>query len=104
MVIKMLVKQGIIKKDKLELKYVEIELKNTKLLLLEGYNAFFMCGALDVKVYRNREVICGKAIGVKTIEQLLNAEIKELSEYAKLQGLTEGMLVYEAFSKISDKK
>lgn len=100
----MQIKQGLIEKEGLELKYVEIALKNTTLLLIEGYESFFMCGALDVSVYKNREVICGKAFGVKTIDQLLNAKIVDLSEYAKTKGLESGMLVYEAFKKLSKEK
>ena len=34
-----------------------------------------MCGALDVEIYKDREVLCGKAVKVKTLEQLLNAPI-----------------------------
>ena len=63
-----------------------------------------MCGALDTTVYKDREVICGKALGVKTIEQLYNAPIVELSEYAKQKGLKVGMLVYEAFKELSKEK
>ena len=48
----MQIKQGLIEKEGLELKYVEIALKNTTLLIIEGYESFFMCGALDVSVYR----------------------------------------------------
>ena len=100
----MQIKQGLIEKEGLELKYAEIALKNTTLLLIEGYGSFFMCGALDVSVSNNREVICGKALGVKTIDQLLNAKIVDLSEYAKTKGLESGMLVYEAFKKLSKEK
>ena len=98
------INKGIIKKDDLELEYVEIYLHNTTLLLIEGYKSFFMCGALDTTVYGNREVVCGKVLGVKSIEQLYNAEIVELSEYAKKIGLTTGIAVYEAFTFLSKKK
>ena len=100
----MQIKQGFINKQELELKYVEISLKNTTLLLIEGYESFFMCGALDPSVYKEREVICGRALGVKTIEELLNAKIAELSKYAIKQGLSVGMTVYEAFKELSQKK
>ncbi|MDE5867784.1 MAG: DUF1805 domain-containing protein [Anaeroplasmataceae bacterium] len=91
-------------KDGLDLNAVTIELKNTTLLLLEGYDAFFMCGALDTKVYQNREVLCGKAVGVKTLEDLYNAPIADSSNYAKSLGIVPGMYVYEAFQQISQKK
>lgn len=100
----MQIKQGFINKEELELKYVEVNLKNTTLLLIEGYESFFMCGALDPSVYKDREVICGRAFGVKTIEELLNANLVEISNYAFKQGLNVGMTVYEAFKKLSKKK
>ena len=95
---------GIIKKDDMTLEYVEICLDNTTLLIISGYKSFFMCGALDTTVYKNREVICGKAMGVKTIEQLYSAPIVDLSEYAKQKGLHLGMTVSEAFKELSKKK
>ena len=101
---KMEINSGLIRKDQMELNYVEICLHKTTLLLIEGYKSFFMCGALDTNVYSGREVVCGKALGVKTIEQLYNAPIVELSEYAKQKGLKVGMLVYEAFEELSKEK
>lgn len=91
-------------RDGLELNALMVELHNTTLLLLEGYQAFFMCGALDTAVYQNREVICGKAVGVKTLDDLYNATIKDCSNYAKSMGIVPGMSVHEAFNKISKKE
>ena len=100
----MKINRGLLKKDNLELNYVEICLHNTTLLLIEGYKSFFMCGALDTTVYKQREVVCGKVLGVKTIDELYNAKIVDLSEYAKQQGLKIGMTVCEAFKELSKKK
>lgn len=71
----MKIKQGLMKRNELELNTVEIELEGTTLLLLEGYGAFFMCGALDVEIYKDREVLCGKAVKVKTLEQIGRAHV-----------------------------
>ena len=98
------INSGLIRKDNMEMNYVEICLHNTTLLIIEGYKSFFMCGALDTSVYKNREVICGRAMGVKNIEQLYNANIVDLSEYAKQIGLQAGMTVSEAFKELSNKK
>ncbi|MDE5715916.1 MAG: DUF1805 domain-containing protein [Anaeroplasmataceae bacterium] len=86
--------------EELTLNSLEIRLKGTTLLLLEGYGAFFMCGALDCTVYKEREVVCGRALGVKTIYELYNAEIRDVSSYALTKGIVPGMKVYEAFKKI----
>ena len=98
------INSGLIRKDNMEMNYVEICLHNTTLLIIEGYKSFFMCGALDTSVYKNREVICCIAMGVKNIEQLYNANIVDLSEYAKQIGLQVGMTVSEAFKELSNKK
>ncbi len=91
-------------RDGLQLTAVKIELKNTTLLLIEGYDAFFMCGALDVNIYGQREVLCGKAVGVKTIEDLYQAKIADSTNYAKSQGILPGMSVHEALNQISKKE
>ena len=102
------IKKEIIKKDNLILSGLEVELKGTTLLILEGYGAFFMCGALDVDIYnslkmKDRKVICGKALGVKTLDELYNGKIEKISNHAKECGLVEGMKVYEAFKRLSEK-
>lgn len=105
----MIIKKEEINKYGLNLTTLEIEMKGTTLLIIEGYNAFFMCGALDVDVYNSpkmleRKVICGKAVGVRTIDELLHAPIVKLCDYAKSLGLIEGMKVYEIFKELSKKE
>ncbi len=100
LVIIMKIIQGVMKKKGLELNTVEIELEGTTLLLLEGYGAFFMCGALDVDIYKEREVICGKAVKVKTLDELFHATLFDTTVYAKKLGIVPGLKVYEAFEKI----
>ena len=96
----MKIKQGVFQRNGLELNSLEVELEGTTLLLLEGYGAFFMCGALDVNIYKEREVLCGKAVKVKTLEELFNATIFDSTAYAKSNGIIPGLKVYEAFEKI----
>lgn len=97
----MKVLQDKIVKDGLTLNTLEVKLENTTLLLLEGHGAFFMCGALDPAIYKDREVICGRAVNVKTLDQLLEKELFETSTYAKNRGITAGMTTYEAFKALS---
>ncbi|MCM1131530.1 MAG: DUF1805 domain-containing protein [Roseburia sp.] len=96
----MKIKQGVFNRNGLELNSVEIELEGTTLIMLEGYGAFFMCGALDVDIYKDREVLCGKAVKVKTLDDLFNATIFDSTKYAKSLGIVPGLKVYEAFEKI----
>ena len=105
----MIINKDIIRKNNLEIETLEVKLKGTTLLIVEAFDAFFMCGALDVNIYNShtmvdRKVICGKAIGVKTIDELLNSPIYSVCDYGKTVGLTEGMKVYEAFEKLSKEK
>ena len=102
----MIVKEGILKDNDISLETLEVKLPNTTLLILEGYNAFAMCGALDTNIYNtpkmmDRKVICFKAIGVKTLEELYEAKIADLSNYAKTLGLEKGMYIKDAFKIIS---
>lgn len=80
---------------------LEVKLPKTTLLVISNENAYFMCGALDVKIFneehlKDRHVICGKCVGVKTIDELLNAPLKEVSDCARNMGVFEGMLVKDA--------
>ena len=81
---------------------------NTSILILEGYNAFAMCGALNVDVYNSdkmmdRKVICMRATGVRTIDALLEAKIESCSNYAKTKGIDKDMLIKDAFKILSEK-
>ncbi len=105
----MKVKEGKLVSDGLELNTLEVALDHTTLLIIEGYGGFVMCGALDVEIYNSpkmiaRGVICGKAIGVKTIEELYQAELAEVCQYAKAIGWEPGTRVYEAFHILSQKE
>lgn len=104
----MRVKEGILKDKGISLETLEVSLDNTTLLILQGYGGFAMCGALDVGIYntpkmKERKVVCFKAVGVKTLEQLYEAEIYEASEYAKSIGITEGMKVKDGFEILAEK-
>ena len=104
----MRVKEGILKDNDISLETLEVNLDNTTLLILHGYNAFAMCGALDTNIYntpkmKDRKVICFKAVGVKTLEELYEAKIADLSDYAKSLGIDKGMYIKDAYKIISKK-
>ena len=104
----MRIKEGILKDNDISLETLEVALDNTTLLILEGYGGFAMCGALDVNIYntpkmKERKVVCFKAVGVKTLEQLYEAEIYDLSEYAMSLGINKGMKVKDGFEILSKK-
>jgi uncharacterized protein YunC (DUF1805 family) len=108
MVINLRVKKGKIRYSKVRLNTVDIDMDNTSLLIIEGYNAFAMCGALNVDVYNSekmidRKVICMRAVGVRTIEALLDAKIESCSNYALEKGIKKDMLIRDAFEILSKK-
>lgn len=85
---------------------MECYLPKTTLLIVGNDNGYFMCGALDVDVFSKphliqREVICGRALGVKSIEELINAPLEKITPKAKELGIFEGMLIKDALLLIS---
>ena len=65
-----------------------------------------MCGALNVEVYNSpqmieRNVLCASVRGVKTISDMLNATIYDVSYGLKKLGVYKGMRVDEALVYIS---
>lgn len=83
-----------------------IKLPKTTLLVIANDVGYFSCRAIDVDVFdslphlKARKVICGCAKGVKTIEELLNAPLYNVTAAAKELGINEGMLVVDALSKL----
>lgn len=85
---------------------MEIKLPKTTLLIIGNEIGFIMCGALNVNIYNSinlvkREVICANAKGVKTLEDLLNGEIDEITNKACEIGMKKGMKVIEALKLLS---
>ncbi len=63
-----------------------------------------MCGALDVGLLNNvladRKIVAGRAVGVKTIEQLLKAPLESVTLEAETLGIRAGMRGEEALLKM----
>ena len=83
---------------------VSLKLPKTILLAVTNDKGYIMCGALDVALLneklRDRKVIAGRAVGVKTIEELLNAPLESITYEAEELGITEGMIGREALLKM----
>ncbi|HLR09477.1 MAG TPA: DUF1805 domain-containing protein [Bacillota bacterium] len=82
-----------------------VELPKTNLLVITNDIGYIMCGALDVEVLNNvlaeRQVIAGRALGVKTIEALLDAPLEKVTESSRDFGWMEGMTVRDALLRIA---
>lgn len=83
---------------------VSVKLPKTTLLVVSSDKGYIMCGALDVGLLNDRladrKIIAGRAVGVKTIEQLLDAPLESVTHEAKNLGITEGMIGRNAMLKM----
>lgn len=74
---------------------VEVLLPKTTLLAVTAGNGYIMCGALDVALLndklKDRGILAGRAVGVKTLEQLLDAPLESVTHEAERAGIVPGM-------------
>lgn len=84
---------------------IRVELPKTNLLIVTNDIGYIMCAALDVDILNeklaDRHVIAGRAVGVRTIEDLLHAPLEKITDTAKKYGWEVGMTGKEALLKIS---
>jgi len=75
----------------------EVFLPKTTLLVVTNNIGYIMCAAVDIDFFNNtpklveRKIIAGRAEGVRTIEELINAPMAKLTIAAKELGIVEGM-------------
>ncbi|MFP3125126.1 DUF1805 domain-containing protein [Ectobacillus funiculus] len=83
---------------------VSVKLPKTNLLAVMSEKGYIMCGALDVALLneklRDRGIIAGRAVGVRTIEQLLEAPLESVTYEAEELGITVGMIGRDAMLKM----
>ena len=79
---------------------LKFELQNTPLVLVKAERGFVMCGYLNMDVADRVGDIACKVSGVSNIEDLLNAEIIEMTEKAKDIGIQPGMQGREALERM----
>ena len=73
---------------------VKVEMKDLPpLLLLKGEKGFVMCGYLNIEVVEKLGATAAVVSGVKSFEDVLNAEIKSATTKAKSLGLEPGKVV-----------
>ena len=83
---------------------VTVKLPKTTLLTVSNEKGYIMCGALDVGLLNSRladrKIIAGRAVGVKTIEELLQAPLESVTLEAEQLGITAGIIGKEALLKM----
>lgn len=87
---------------------IEVDLPRTHLAIVASKTGYIMCGALDVALLstrlREREIVAGRALGVKSVPQLLAAPLESVTEAAKEKGLSEGMTGERAMATLLDQE
>ena len=84
----------------------EVFLPKTTLLVVTNNVGYIMCAAVDIDFFNRtpklveRKIIAGRAEGVRTIEELINAPMAKLTIAAKEMGITEGMSGREALVRM----
>ena len=83
---------------------ISVQLPKTNLLVVTSDKGYIMCGALDVSILneklKDRKVIAGRAVGVKTIDQLLEAPLESVTYEAEAFGIHKGMIGKEAMLRM----
>ena len=63
-----------------------------------------MCGALDIGLLNeklaDRKIIAGRAVGVRTIDDLLKAPLESVTYEAEKYGIVKGMIGEDALLKM----
>ena len=83
---------------------ISVQLPKTNLLVVTSEKGYIMCGALDVGLLnerlKDRRILAGRAVGVKTIDQLLHAPLESVTYEAETLGIHKGMVGKEALLKM----
>ena len=83
---------------------ITVRLPKTTLIAICNDIGYIMCGALDVNLLNERlgerKIVAGRAVGVKTIDELLNAPLYDVTTEAINYGITPGMIGREALLKM----
>ena len=83
---------------------ITVRLPKTTLIAVCNDVGYIMCGALDVNLLNDRladrKIIAGRAVGVKTIDELLDAPLADVTTEALNIGITAGMSGKEALLKM----
>jgi uncharacterized protein YunC (DUF1805 family) len=73
---------------------VTIALPKTNFMAITNEKGYIMCGALDVALLnerlKERCIIAGRAVGVKTLDQLLEAPLESVTYEAEKLGIVVG--------------
>ncbi|KAB8131787.1 DUF1805 domain-containing protein [Gracilibacillus oryzae] len=85
---------------------ITVKLPYTTLLVIANEIGYVMCGALDVDLLNeklsDRPVVAGRAVGVRTIDDLLDAKLEKITNTAQSYGWEKNMEVKKALLLIAE--
>lgn len=83
---------------------ISVTLPKTNLVMVTTKTGYIMCGALDVGLLndrlKDRGIIAARAVGVKTIEQLLDAPMESTTHKAQELGIVPGVTGRQAIETL----
>mgnify|MGYP001313384366 CR=1 FL=1 len=83
---------------------IQVQLPKTNLLAITTKQGYIMCGALDVSLLNqrlaDRKILAGRAVGVRTLEDLLEAPLESVTLQAEKNGIYSGMKGKDALLKM----
>ncbi|MDN4595389.1 YunC family protein [Polycladomyces subterraneus] len=83
---------------------IEVALPKTRLLAIATEKGYIMCGALDVALLNerlaDRGILAGRAVGVRSLDDLLAAPLESVTHAAREVGIHPGMTGQEALLKM----
>lgn len=83
---------------------VTVKLPKTNFMAVTNEHGYIMCGALDVGLLNeklaDRGIIAGRAFGVRTIDQLLDAPLESVTYAAEALGISAGTIGRDALMKM----
>ncbi|WP_243387755.1 YunC family protein [Bacillus kexueae] len=90
--------------DQFQFTAVTIKLPKTNFMAIMNDKGYIMCGALDVALLneklKDRGIVAGRAVGVRTLDQLLEAPLESVTYEAERLGIVPGTTGKEALLKM----
>jgi uncharacterized protein YunC (DUF1805 family) len=83
---------------------ITVHLPKTTLVAVATSRGYIMCGALDVELLNTRlaerGIIAGRALGVRTVDDLLEAPLADVTDAALAVGIQPGMKGRDALNRM----
>ncbi|HET7560038.1 MAG TPA: DUF1805 domain-containing protein [Limnochordia bacterium] len=83
---------------------IEVSLPRTQLIIATTERGYIMCGALDVALLneklKERGILAARAVGVRTLKDLLDRPLESVTHAARELGIEPGMSGREALLRL----